>query len=428
MHVKRFEAVDMPEALRLVKHALGPDAIILSTRQIKKGGGAFGMFSRSFVEVTAAVERETVEEPQSRSMPIPPQPVAPGLMSSGRGGVAETLEMSRMLDPLQRDVEQMKELLQQLAMKERLSPPVNLNGFEREFTAVKRMVEVLVRKQQDSAAPLLVSTLIPCYQRLIASGMDETLARHLAEKAQNSLEPDKLADAQTVQEQVANLVVKTTPTSGPLRATPGNQIVAAFVGPTGVGKTTTIAKLAAHYALSEKRKVALLTLDTYRLAAVEQLRLFAKIIGLSVEIVLTAAELEQALDRHQGTEVVLIDTAGRSQRDALQMAELSTFFTDNQRVEVHLVLSATASALNLSDTVTRFKPLGVKTLVFTKLDESTSFGVLLSTAHHAHLPLSYFTTGQRVPEDIEVATPERVVDLILNVSQWHTDACATERG
>ena len=346
MHVKRFEAADMPEALRMVKQALGPNAIILSTRQIKKGGGAFGIFGRSFVEVTAAVDHEAVEHAAL------PSCIAAALAScrphadaSARGtghgtvlcvrhgarlcarhGARFAPDMARVLDPLQRDVEQMKDLLQQLAVKERLAPPMNLHGLEREFTAVKRMVELLVRKQQDSDMPLFASTLIPCYQRLLASGMDEALARHLVEKAQNSLEPDKLSSASCVQEHIARLVMKSTPTSGPLQAPPGEPLVAAFVGPTGVGKTTTIAKLAAHYALGEKRRVALVTLDTYRIAAVEQLRLFAKIIGLPVDIALTADELHHALARHRDKDIVLIDTAGRSQRDTLQMAELTVVF------------------------------------------------------------------------------------------------------
>ena len=422
MHVKRFEAADMAEALRMVKLELGPNAIILSTRQIKKGGGAFGIFGRSFVEVTAAVDREAVDAPRPA-----PQPRALAA-TPARVTTPDVADMTRLLDPLQRDVETMKDLLQQLALKERLVPPVNLHGLEREFTVMKRMVEQLVRQQQDSTMPLFAATLMPCYQRLLASGMDETLARHLIEKAQNSLEPDKLNEAASVQEHVASLVMKSTPVSGPLQAPAGEPIIAAFVGPTGVGKTTTIAKLAAHYVLGDKRKVALVTLDTYRIAAVEQLRLFAKIIGLPVDIALTADELEHALARHRDKEIVLIDTAGRSQRDALQMAELTTFFTENQRIGVHLVLSATASMPNLSDTVARFKPLGLASLMFTKLDESTVFGPLLSTALHTQLPMSYFTTGQRVPEDIEVATPERVVDLILNVSQWHDNVCVMERG
>src|SRR5919197_745556 len=422
MHVKRFEAADMAEALRLVKLELGPNAVILSTRQIKKGSGAFGIFGRSFVEVTAAVDREAIDTP--RPAPQPPPPAAAPV----RATTPELADMAQVLDPLQRDVEAMKDLLQQLALKERLTPPMNLHGLEREFTVVKRMVEQLVRQQQDSAMPLFAASLMPCYQRLRASGMDETLARHLIEKAQNSLEPDKLSEAASVQEHVARLVMKSTPVSGPLQAPAGEPIIAAFVGPTGVGKTTTIAKLAAHYALGNKRKVALLTLDTYRIAAVEQLRLFAKIIGLPVDVVLTADELAQALARHRDKEIVLIDTAGRSQRDALQMAELTTFFTENQHIGVHLVLSSTASVPNLHDTVARFKHLGLTSLVFTKLDESTVFGPLLSTALHAQLPMSYFTTGQRVPEDIEVATPERVVDLILNVSQWHDNVRVMERG
>jgi flagellar biosynthesis protein FlhF len=422
MHVKRFEAADMTEALRLVKLELGPNAIILSTRQIKKGGGTFGIFGRSFVEVTAAVDREAVDPVRPAPQPRPLATVP------ARTTTPDVTDMTRVLDPLQRDVEAMKDLLQQLALKERLAPPVNLHGLEREFTVMKRMVEQLVRQQQDSAMPLFAPTLMPCYQRLLASGMDEALARHLLEKAQNSLEPDKLSEAAFVQEHVARLVMKSTPASGPLQAPAGEPVIAAFVGPTGVGKTTTIAKLAAHYALGEKRKVALVTLDTYRIAAVEQLRLFAKIIGLPVDVVLTADELAQALVRHRDKEIVLIDTAGRSQRDVLQMAELTAFFTKNQHIMVHLVLSATASMPNLNDTVARFKPLGLASLVFTKLDESTVFGPLLSTALHAQLPMSYFTTGQRVPEDIEVATPERVVDLILNVSQWHDNVCVMERG
>jgi flagellar biosynthesis protein FlhF len=425
MHVKRFEAADMAEALRMVKLELGPHAIILSTRQIKKGGGTFGIFGRSFVEVTAAVDREAVDAPR-------PAPQLHALAATpARATTPDVTDMTRVLDPIQRDVEAMKDLLQQLALKERLAPPVNLHGLEREFTVMKRMVEQLMRQQrqqQDNTMPLFAATLMPCYQRLLASGMDETLARHLVEKAQNSLEPDKLNEAASVQEQVARLVMKSTPASGPLQATAGEPMVAAFVGPTGVGKTTTIAKLAAHYALGDKRKVALVTLDTYRIAAVEQLRLFAKIIGLPVDIVFTADELERALARHRDKDIVLIDTAGRSQRDALQMAELTAFFTENEHIGVHLVLSATASMPNLSDTVARFKPLGLTSLVFTKLDESTVFGPLLSTALHAQLPMSYFTTGQRVPEDIEVATPERVVDLILNVSQWHDNARVMERG
>jgi flagellar biosynthesis protein FlhF len=315
-------------------------------------------------------------------------------------------------------MDQVKELLQQLTMKERYTPQVNFPSLEREFTAVKRMVELLVQRQPDPTRPLFVPTVMPFYQRALGSGMEESLARRLVEKVQNSLPPDKLAEERYVRGYFINTLVKTVPVSGPLPLTPGQCTPVAFVGPTGVGKTTTIAKLAAHYALGEKKKVALITIDTYRIAAVEQLRTFAKIIGLSVDVVLTAPELRQALALHRDKDLVLIDTAGRSQRDVLQMAELVSFFSENHEVAVQLVLSATASAANLLETIERFKPLEPASLVFTKLDEANAFGTLLSTAVRGPYPLSYFTTGQRVPEDIEVATPERVVDLILNLSHW----------
>jgi flagellar biosynthesis protein FlhF len=416
MQVKRFEGIDMQEVLRLVKHELGPDAVILSTRHIKKGKGAFGIFGRPMVEVTAAVDREGVS-PEVRS--VSRQQHA----TTTRVGVTtrETVDLVRALDPLQRDMDQVKELLQQLAAKERFAPRVNYPGLEREFTAVKKMLEHLMQRQQGQQGPLFVPTIIPLYQRLLASGLDETLARRLAERVQNSVAKDKLVEERYVRGYFASTLVKAIPVSGPLRLSSERQTVAAFVGPTGVGKTTTIAKLAAHYALSEKKKVALLTLDTYRIAAVEQLRIFAKIINLPVDVILTAAELDQALALHHDKDLVLIDTAGRSQRDELQMAELMSFFADRKRVAVHLVLSATASSQNLLDTVERFKPLAPVSLVFTKLDESNAYGALLGTALRGHIPLSYFTTGQRVPEDIEVATAERVVDLILNVSQWSSE-------
>lgn len=422
MQVKRFEGVDMQEVLRQVKHELGPDAMILSTRHIKKGKGAFGMFGRLMVEVTAAVDHEH-EAPAAlynaggrvAGTAPPPSPPAPPPASAAP---REALEIVQALDPLQRDIDQVKELLQQLALKERYAPQVNFPSLEREFTAVKRMLEQMMQRQQDASGPLFVPTVMPFYQRLLSSGMEEALARRLAEKVQNSLGQDRLAEERYVRGCFANTLVQTVPVTGALQLAQGRLTAIALVGPTGVGKTTTIAKLAAQYALSEKRKVALLTIDTYRIAAVEQLRTFAKLIGLSVDVVLTPAELKQALATHREKDLLLIDTAGRSQRDALQMVELTSFFGENPEVAVHLVLSATASATNLAETIERFKTLGLTSLIFTKLDEANAFGTLLSAAVREQFPLSYFTTGQRVPEDIEVATPERVVDLILNVSHW----------
>ncbi|GIX47069.1 MAG: flagellar biosynthesis protein FlhF [Candidatus Tectimicrobiota bacterium] len=400
MRIKRFEAASLQEALRQIKLELGPQAVILSTRQVRKGGSAFGLFSRPLVEVMAAVDDA--------------EPAAGRAATSGAAPAqAERLAaFLQVLDPLQRDLDDVKTMLQQLALRQGAASP-SLDGLAREFLAVKKMLEVLVQRHRDTQDPLCAPALLPWYQHLLASGMPEALARLLIEKTQNSLDPSRLHDAQHVQHHFARTLVKVTPLYGPLDRHGSTGLIEAFVGPTGVGKTTTIAKLAAHYALGKKRRVALLTIDTYRIAAVEQLRTFATIMRLPFEVVMTPAELEAALHRCRDSEVVLIDTAGRSQRDAVQMAELQAFFGQRRRARVHLVLSATASAHHLAETVARFQPLAPASLVFTKLDECSLFGPLLGTALQAQIPLSYFTTGQRVPEDIEVATAERLVALIL---------------
>ncbi|RMF88776.1 MAG: flagellar biosynthesis protein FlhF [Nitrospinota bacterium] len=415
MQVRRFEAVDMQEALRLVKQELGPHAIILSTRSIKKGKGTFGLFGRPMVEVTAAVDREQVHPSET----TPERRSSRALRPPAQEAPAAPLEMTRLLAPLQQELLQVKDLLHQLSQETRQTVPFTLGSLEREFSAVKKMIEFLVQHRQEEAMPLIIPPLLPLYQRLVSSGVEEPIARRLVEKAQNSAEKGRREEDRYMRYYFVKLLLQEVPIFGPLPLREGEQTVAAFVGPTGVGKTTTIAKLAAHYALGEKRKVALLTLDTYRIAAVEQLRTFAEIMGLSVDVVLSPAELHRLLSHHQDKDLILIDTAGRSQRDEVQMAELSSFFADSPSISLHLVLSATASPQNLMETVERFQRLPLQSLVFTKLDESNTFGTILSTSLQAQLPLSYLTTGQRVPEDIEVATPERIVDLLLQVSQWH---------
>lgn len=409
MQVKRFEAVDMQEAIRLVKQELGPQAIILSTRSVKKGNGAFGLFGRPMVEVTAAVDREE---------PVDPEPAPPPSHNKESASSLNILASTVPLQLLQRDVSQVKDLLYQLNKETRFLSSRNFDTLEREFVTLKKMLEILVQHQQSENTPLFSPILTPLYHRLLNSGLDEALARRLTTKVQNSVDKEKLGDERYVKSYFASVLMKDIPVTGPFHLQSGQQVVAALVGPTGVGKTTTIAKLAAHYAFGEKKKVALLTLDTYRIAAVEQLRIFADIMKLPMEVVLTEAELDRTLALHQDKDLILIDTAGRSQRDELQMAELASFFGEEKRATLHLVLSATASPQNLMETVERFKQLPIATLIFTKLDESNTFGTLLSTAVKATLPLSYLTTGQRVPEDIEIATPERIVDLILNIAQW----------
>ena len=185
----------------------------------------------------------------------------------------------------------------------------------------------------------------------------------------------------------------------------------ALVGPTGVGKTTTIAKLAANYHLKEKLRVGLITVDTYRIAAVEQLRTYADIIDLPMQVVSTPREMREAVGRMDNLDLILLDTAGRSPKDEVRIQELRAFLTEADADEVHLVLSSVASARVLEQTAERFAAVGTTSLILTKLDEATGLGNILPLVRTSRLPLSYLTNGQNVPDDIEVADSMRVAQV-----------------
>lgn len=201
--------------------------------------------------------------------------------------------------------------------------------------------------------------------------------------------------------------------AGPLALKKNSPRVIALVGPTGVGKTTTIAKLAAHYALRENHRAALITIDNFRVGAVEQLKTYSRIMGVPVEVASTPAELEAAIELHADKELILIDTAGRSHKDNEKIEELKGFLESRFAMEIHLCLAATTRDRELQEVVERFGILPISRVIFTKLDESESYGTIVNAHLRTKFPLSYFTTGQRVPEDLEIATPGRLAGLVL---------------
>jgi flagellar biosynthesis protein FlhF len=235
----------------------------------------------------------------------------------------------------------------------------------------------------------------------------------LIEQVRAEVPPQDLNDTVLIKARVARLVEEQIRTSGPIAITPGQRRIVALVGPTGVGKTTTIAKLAANFRLREKHRVGLITVDTYRIAAVEQLRTYADIIDLPMHVVSTPREMREALRQLSGLELVLMDTAGRSPRDEVKIQELRAFLSEAQADEVHLVLSGVASASSLARTAERFAVAGTSHLILTKLDEATALGNLLPTLRDSGLPLSYVTNGQNVPDDISAADNRQLARIML---------------
>jgi flagellar biosynthesis protein FlhF len=187
----------------------------------------------------------------------------------------------------------------------------------------------------------------------------------------------------------------------------------ALIGPTGVGKTTTIAKLAANFAIKEGQRVALITADTYRIAAVEQLKTYSDIIGVPIDIVYSPDELKAALYRHRDKNLVLIDTAGRSPKSQYQLAELQSLLAVDPYIETHLVLSATTKYSDLLEIVKKFSVCSPQKFLLTKVDEAGYLGTVLNLLYQFPTALSYVTTGQNVPDDIELANAHKLANLIL---------------
>lgn len=234
----------------------------------------------------------------------------------------------------------------------------------------------------------------------------ELRERDFVESLANELAAESVEaglDRGTIARRLVDATARRIAVSGPLALTHGVRRVVALVGPTGVGKTTTVAKLAAHYRLRENKRVALVTVDAYRIAAVEQLRTYADIIDLPLESASTPAEMRTAMAKVGDCDLVLMDTSGRSPRDEDRIRELGTILSAAQPDEVHLVLSSSTAPRSLEEAAVRFSTLGIASILATKLDEAMTLGGLLSIVHATGLPVSYVTDGQDVPDDIAVA-------------------------
>ena len=298
-----------------------------------------------------------------------------------------------------------------------------------ELAAIKHMVGQVLQRQVAAVAhrtPSMPQALFDQYLGLVGHDVPEELAETIINEVRDRLDTEELDDAQRVRRAVVEHLADYLPVSPtPLTATSSNgrPLTLALVGPTGVGKTTTLAKLAASFKLKAGRKVGLITSDTYRIAAVDQLRTYANIIGLPLQVVLTPADMRQAVQAlstpggggpgSAACEVILIDTAGRSQNDTLRLAELREFIDSAHPHEVHMVLSATAGEKVLGKEASAFGSVGVNKVILTKMDEAASLGPIVSLLRQINRPVSFITTGQEVPDHLESAKSERLAALVM---------------
>lgn len=397
MKVKKYIGNTMQEAMNQVKKDLGSDAVILQTKTVP--GGFFGLFPRQRVEITAASDVVAARPPAAESVPVGRRPKA---------ALADHLVGDDVTPTTRPDCGSARRTdgLEAATSDIRISAH-RLSSLEEKIALLTSTVEKLVEKSTGG------STLPGLWEevslRLQRSGIEPLLARQLAERfiggsheAEHYLEQDAL---------LIEALGKDIIAAGGIRAPEEGQKVIVLIGPTGVGKTTTLAKIAADF-LTSGRRIGFITADTYRLAAVEQLQKYADIMGLALETVYTPKEMEEAIARQSDREVVFVDTAGRSQHNASQMEELKALVEACQPAEVHLLLSATTKREDLQEIVERFSICPIDRLILTKADESTCFGPFYSIIRQTSIPFSYITTGQNVPEDIEEATTSRIARLI----------------
>ena len=222
--------------------------------------------------------------------------------------------------------------------------------------------------------------------------------------------------SKTLRNYLQSKLMEAVEVTGP---TPGGMKIWVFIGPTGVGKTTTLAKLAAQFRLRAYKKITLISLDTYRIGAVDQLRTYAGILHLPLEVAFQPEDLKRIIESNMHQDLLLIDTVGRSPNDSKHLEELRDFLSVHPQLENHLLLSATTKERDLSQIVERFSCVPIKSYIFTKLDETDEYAPLLNQLLRDRKPLSYLTNGQNVPEDIELATKLRVANLFLNTLHWN---------
>ena len=412
MIIKKFQGKTEADAIEQAKKELGPNVVIMNVKNVKRKG-LFAFLKPQRVEVTAALEEESErtayvkkEEPVKveESIPVPVNKAQP-IFSE------ETIRQFELSSGVKTKDSEKNENAETKAIEEKLD---NLQNLLEQKLQTKEAEVVQAETAVDEKSAEIIKFEKLLYNKMIENEVNETYANQIIEEMEKNIKPNM-----PFEQALANIYQKIILKFGkPETITPaklGPKVVF-FIGPTGVGKTTTIAKIASKFSVEGKKKVALLTTDTYRIAAAEQLRTYANILEVPFRVIYSVEEIQNALKDLKDYDYIFVDTAGHSHKNESQKANMNSFIhavDDTIEKEAYLVLSATTKYRDLLSIADSYSEMIDYKLIFTKLDETITLGNLLNLKLYTGAPLSYVTCGQNVPDDIEQFNPQKTVKLLL---------------
>ncbi len=380
MNVKRYVVDSLPKAVEQIKIDLGRDAVILHTKKLKKNG-FLGIFGKNLIEVIAAVDSRPLNKDN---------------------GVKGT-------SPMVKNVVEPSNPIEAVAVSNEVKTETN----NTEMNQLKQlMIKLMMNQGNGVQTKDLSKEAKKVYDRLITQGVKEDVASHIIERV--ILEAEDNSDIPIINEVKRHLIEIFAKHREEREISKETKIVY-FVGPTGVGKTTTIAKLAAEQALKYKKNIAFITADTYRIAAVEQLKTYAEILNSPLEVVFSPQDTQQALDKLKDYDLIFMDTAGRNYNNEMYISELNKVLYKSKDSETFLVLSLTHKFEDMLAILEKFKKVKIDKILFTKFDETFTYGSILNIISMFPYKVSYITNGQNVPVDIEIFNEEKMARAILGV-------------
>ncbi len=371
MKVKKYIAPTMPEVMKKIRKDLGKDAVILNSKEIRTGG-FFGFFTKPSLEVVAALDPEPIYTEKSK----------------------DTDQFKKTTRPIRDEKNSAKEY----------------NRFE--YGEMQSLLRSLANEKSHSNH--LPPDILKIMNQLEEQGVQQELRNVISKQMLKKWYQEN--SEQEANEKLLNWLREVLLSILPEKGFGGFQYDKRFlnlIGPTGVGKTTTIAKIAADAVLNKKKKTALITTDTYRIAAIEQLKTYAEILNIPLEVAYNHEDFNKAKQKFHDYDVILVDSAGRNFKNAKYVADLEHIYQFNEEMENYLVLSLTSKHADMVKIVSQFEKVPIDKLVFTKKDETETYGDILNICHQTGIGVAYITIGQNVPDDIKEGSRQHILNLVI---------------